>query len=101
MLLAQINITQQHAFKCNFRTENKYHAGVIFFDNIEHRDSDYAAARFIVFAKTHSAELNRSLSEFVLANSLQEVVPAAGLEPARSHDREILSLLRLPLRHAG
>jgi hypothetical protein len=29
------------------------------------------------------------------------VVPGAGLEPARPYGQEILSLLRLPLRHPG
>lgn len=28
-------------------------------------------------------------------------MPAAGLEPARSYPRQILSLMRLPFRHAG
>ena len=28
-------------------------------------------------------------------------MPAAGLEPARGRPRQILSLMRLPFRHAG
>ena len=31
----------------------------------------------------------------------QALVPGAGLEPARTRVRQILSLLRLPLRHPG
>ena len=29
------------------------------------------------------------------------MVPEEGLEPSRTHVRQILSLLRLPLRHSG
>ena len=53
----------------------------------------------ILFTYILLAKQKESTSHDVLSFALQ--VPAVGLEPTRDYSQQILSLHRLPFRHAG
>ena len=44
---------------------------------------------------------HRPLGHLSISYFVHSMVPEEGLEPSRTHVRQILSLLRLPLRHSG
>ena len=46
-------------------------------------------------------EKQKSLKSYIFKLLRLFILPAAGLEPARGYPQQILSLHRLPFRHAG
>ena len=59
------------------------------------RIEDFGIEKFFLKINSHFEKQKSEL----LRSSLFAIMRMAGLEPARSHPRQILSLMRLPVRH--
>ena len=93
VILVPLNCTSALMILCKINRYVGYISVYLFFIPNKHL--------FFITLQSEKNLGNNTLASFPRFLPAKGVMPAAGLEPARGYPQQILSLHRLPFRHAG